>query len=514
MKSIVIFYDDDNSKYRNEAAFNGKSAVELSAEWAKTVPCDKIVTISSRTNVLDLLQNIIAESESAGADNIIFTYNDCPFLNTEITKKLLDSHIEYNSEYTFADGYSLGLCPEIINIGTAKILLNLAETIQIEEGQKKVCRQSIFNLIKTDINSFEIETVIADKDWRLLRLNFDCRNKDSFVSCKNLFLKLQEKNISCCNGSINEINEIAEKSPEVLKTVPGFYNIQITDFGNDKCIYCPYSNEYKKKTGESCKNAKKSMNKNDFSNLIKKISDFSENGVIGLSLWGEAFSHPDLLEFIKIILSYKGLSVFIETEGWNISEEFCWNLKNIVDSCEERINGWPPVMIAVQMDSVTQETYSKIHGSEKKLEDVIELVKKLQQAIPGNVYPQFVRMNINEPELENFFRYWKEKENPSAGQFIIQKYDDFAGLLPDEKSADLSPIDRNVCWHLRRDMSILTNGDVILCKEYVLDNIIGNVFKEDLVKIWQKMDCVLEEHINCKYTNKCEKCDESYTYNF
>lgn len=514
MKSIVIFYDDDNSKYRNEPAFNGKTAVELCAEWAKTIPCDKIVTISSKKNVLELLEAIISESETAGAENIIFTYNDCPFLNTEITKKLLDSHVKYNSEYTFADGYSLGLTPEVINIGTIKILKNIAETIQKEEGQKKVTRQSIFNLIKTDINSFEIETVIADKDWRLLRLNFDCRNKDYYISCVNLFNKLNEAGISCCNGSINEINELAEKTPAVLKTVPGFYNIQITDFASDKCIYCPYASEYKKKNNSSCESAKNYISNEAFSNLIQKISDFSENAVVGFSLWGEAFSHPDLIDFIKTVLSYKGLSVFIETEGWNISEDFCNELKNILDNCEERTNGWQPVMIAVQMDSVTQETYSKIHGKEKNLDSVIEMVKKLENANPGNVYPQFVRMNLNEPELESFFRFWKEKENPSKGQFIIQKYDDYAGLLPDEKSADLSPIDRNVCWHLRRDMSILTNGDVLLCKEYVLDNVIGNVFKEDLVEIWKKMDCVLEEHINCKYTNKCEKCDESYTYNF
>lgn len=514
MKSIVIFYDDDNSKYRKEAVFNGKSAVQLTMEWAETLACEKIVTISSKKNVLELLESIAAETESAGAENIVFSFNDCPFLNTEVTKKLLDSHIKYHSEYTFADGYSLGLTPEVLNLGTVKILKNLAETIQKEEGQKIVSRQSIFNLIKTDINSFEIETIIADKDWRLLRFNFDCRNKDYYISCKALFNKLQEKNISCCQGSINEINEIAEKSGEVLKTVPGFYNIQITDFASDKCIYCPYAAEFKKKNNSSCISAKNYMAKEKFTSLVKKIADFSENAVIGLSLWGEAFSHPQLLDLIKEVLSYKGLSVFIETEGWNITDDFCSELKLIVENCESRTNGWQPVMVAVEMDSFTEETYKKIHGSEKTLAETIEMVKKLEQAIPGNVYPQFVRMELNEPELENFFRFWKEKENPSAGQFIIQKYDDYAGLLPDEKSADLSPVDRNVCWHLRRDMSILTNGDVLLCKEYVLENVIGNVFTEDLENIWKKMDCVLEEHINCKYSNKCEKCDESYTYNF
>ena len=32
MKSIVIFYNDKNSKYKDEKIFNGKSSVELTKE--------------------------------------------------------------------------------------------------------------------------------------------------------------------------------------------------------------------------------------------------------------------------------------------------------------------------------------------------------------------------------------------------------------------------------------------------------------------------------------------------
>lgn len=514
MKSIVIFYDDINSSYKNEKVFNGKSAVDLGLSWAKNIECNNVVTISPKENVLQLLKAIQNECEKAQADFVIFSYNDCPFLNVELTKKMICNHTQFHSEYTFADGYSLGFAPEIIHSGTVSILASLAETTQKEEGEKAVTKQSIFNLIKTDINSFEIETVIADKDWRLLRLNLDCHNKDSFTSSKALFQEIDAKQKDLGLIDINEINEIASKSVKVLKTVPGFYNIQITDFASENCIYCPYAKQYEKKNNNSCSKAKTYMTKEKFAQAIKNIVEFSEQAVIGLSLWGEAFSHPELLDLIKEVLFYKGLSVFIETEGWNINEEFLTGLKEIVSNCEQRTNGWQSIMVVVQMDAVTEETYKKLHGENKSLSECIELLNKLEAVIPGNVYPQFVRMNENEKELEGFFRYWKEKTNPSMGQFIIQKYDDYAGLLPDEKSADLSPVERFVCWHLRRDMNILTNGDVLVCKEYVLDNVIGNIFNEKIDEIWNKLDCVLEEHILAKYTNKCEKCDEWYTYNF
>jgi len=162
------------------------------------------------------------------------------------------------------------------------------------------------------------------------------------------------------------------------------------------------------------------------------------------------------------------------------------------------------------------QTYVKLHEGAKEgdFQKVFENVSLLQAAIPGMVYPQFVRINENEEELESFFRFWNEKTNPAGGNFIIQKYDDFAGLLPSRKPADLSPVERIPCWHLRRDMTILSNGDVPSCRTYLFAGITGNVFEDSLEKIWHKTDEVLQKHIEKQYINKCERCDEFYTYNF
>ena len=87
-------------------------------------------------------------------------------------------------------------------------------------------------------------------------------------------------------------------------------------------------------------------------------------------------------------------------------------------------------------------------------------------------------------------------------------------MLPPCKPADLSPVERNVCWHLRRDMNILSNGNVILCRECVFDNVLGNVFEQELEEIWEKQDLELKNQMECKYNEKCKLCDEFYTFNF
>ena len=160
--------------------------------------------------------------------------------------------------------------------------------------------------------------------------------------------------------------------------------------------------------------------------------------------------------------------------------------------------------------------YKKIHPNVKDgdFERLVENVKMLCETLPGLVYPQFVRMNENEEELENFFRFWNEKTNPSGGKLTIQKYQNFCNLLCDKKPADLSPLVRNPCWHLRRDMTILSNGDVPMCKQCVFSNIVGNVFTDSIEEIWRKNDDVLLSHLHEKYPLPCEKCDEYYTYNF
>ncbi len=451
----------------------------------------------------DLLEEFCTIAEEQKADTIIYAYSDCPFLNVELTKKLLSSHEEYKSEYTFADGYPYGFCPEILNVGTAKILLELSKTTQTAEGEKEVNRDTLFNIIKTDINSFDVESIIAPEDWRLYRFAFHCGTKDNFLQCRNLFETADgdEKIIL----DAEKLSNLAAKSVNCLKTVPGFYNIQITgNAKNTNCIYYPAL--------ESIPD----MQLADFENLVDKIAAYSENAVISLSAWCEPLYNENCLQMIQKVLSYDGLSVFMETNGLEVTEDFCSKLSQIVNSAQPRTNGWSKVMIAIVMDAFSAQTYKSIHknAAESDFSTAVSAVAKLQTVIPGCVYPQFVRMNENESELESFYRYWNEKTNASGGNLIIQKYNSLAGDLPQRKVADLTPVERNVCWHLRRDMTILANGDVPLCHSCVQKQIIGNILEKSIETVWHELDAELANHINKKYCDKCGKCDEYYTFNF
>lgn len=513
MKSIVILYNEANEKYKNEKIFSGKSAVETVNQIFKDKKfptVEGVFTVNNQNSISSLLNEINSLSSKEKADFVIFSYNDVPFLNAELTEKLIKAHTEYKSEYTFADGYPYGFTPEVVDCGTLRILAELAKTTQKDIGESEVARDWLWKLIKTDVNSFEVETILAPEDWRLYRFAFHCGRKENYLQCK----ALEEAAGSETNAV--ELSKIAAKTPGCLKTVPGYYNLQISEKVNSNCIYLPYNKCFEEKNKLSPFHANVNMDYEKFSALVDKIASFSENAVIGLSAWGEPLYNPDCLKMIEKILSYFGLSVFFETDGLLVTEDFCKKLSEIVNNAAPRTHSWKKVMVAVQIDSFTSKTYAVLHegANEECFEKAVNAVTNLQKAIPGSVYPQFVRMNENEAELESFYRYWNEKSNASCGNLIIQKYDDFAGLLPQCKPADLAPLDRNPCWHTRRDMTILANGDVPSCREYVLSGVVGNVFAEPLEDVWHKTDEILNQHINNKYNKKCEKCDEHYTFCF
>ena len=532
MKSIVIFYNDNASKYKDEIIMDNKSSVQLTADLFKNNSFDTvegIFTVDGELTLVSLLEKMTELCTTQKADFVIFSYNDLPFLNADVIKELIQSHIEYKAEYTFADGYSYGFAPELIDSGTIKILLELAKTTQNQLGNKIIARDSIYNLIKTDINAFEVETVLAPNDWRLYRFAFHCGTKDNFLQTKNLYEKIKQNNSE--NLTADKICEVAANTSGCLKTVPGFYNIQISQKNNVSSIYLPDGN---------CENNE--MSYEQFDKLIDEIAEFSENAVVGLGVMGEPLSNPDCIKMIEKIISYKELSVFIETDGILADDEFCQKLEKLVADIKNKENAesldalknqniGQKIMIAVKIDAFTKETYSIIHPqikSEKTelslencFEKAVEAVGKLNKIIPGCVYPQFVRMNQNESELENFFRYWNEKTSPSDGNLIIQKYNDFAGLLPSCKPADLSPLERYPCWHCRRDMTIFYNGDSPRCVNCINPNkpvpkekIAGNVFKDSLETVWKKTEDLLCEHIEKTYNENCRKCDEYYTFNF
>jgi len=465
MKNLVVMYGGDAEAYAQKNIL-GENAVTRSLNWAKQISnvCF-IETIKQKQTVGEILLrafNLLKENQ---ADTLIFARLECPFYNSAITEKLLVVHKKYASEYTFADGFPYGIAPEIIDIGTIKILLSLLEKNQ-SASQKSISKNGIFELMQTDINSFEIETILSKKDYRALRLDFCCNTKRNFLVCKNLMEEMVKKasknsttSFEASNCNVYELCDMAEESATVLRTVPAYYEIQTVCGYKNTTIYDAPQSFWKEKIDAN--NA--IMEYEKFTKLINKIASFSEEAVISLSFYGDPLRHPYFVKMIETVLKYSALSLLIETDGVLLTEKLATEIYDVITNAKERQNNQIPINWIIRLDSIDAKMYSKIHCiedleiAEKLLKTAENSVKILKKFFPGAVYPQFVRMKDNEEQLESFYRKWKKDQ---SGELIIQKYDSLTGLLKDRCVADLEPLQRNMCWHLRRDMCILVDGMV------------------------------------------------------
>jgi spiro-SPASM protein len=208
---------------------------------------------------------------------------------------------------------------------------------------------------------------------------------------------------------------------------------------------------------------------------------------------------------VRAAARHAGIRLVIETSGvgWRPGV-----LAEIASSLSTTTAASTPTWI-VSLDAASAAVYESLRG--QGFVEASATAAELTKLFPSTTHVQAVRMKENEEDLETFYRDWKQRTE----RVIIQKYDDFAGALPDRKVADLSPLARFPCWHLRRDLAVLMDGTVPLCREDLRATVaLGNAFTEDLATIWERGGRQYDRHIAGDLPDLCAGCDEYYTFNF
>jgi len=504
MKNLSLLNGAGLTKYALQPLAGGKSALEEALSFGESLPdVEKIVLLTDRkedglprgnwiirqktdlTDMKSLLSYMAQEGE--GFDTVFYYYADCPLLDSGITRKMYDNHLRYFAQYTFADGYPSGLTPELISTSMINSLVLLSGKYSVP-----MKRDGIFSVLQNDINAFDIETEISPKDLRLLRVSLSCDTKRNFYQTESI--------IKAGGTDAESIIPVLEEKPELLRTLPSFIGVQICDGCPQACSYCPYP-----RIGGDVLHNRNFMSADDFRTICGKIHELSDDAVICPSLWGEPALHPDIADCVESVLAYPRFSLCIETSGIGWKPEV---LKHIRNLCEEK-DGTARIDWILSLDALDPELYSRLRGP--GFEEALKTCDLLCSLFPEKVHIQAVRMNSNEENLEAFFRHWKEK----TGKVIIQKYDHFCGFLDQIKVTDLSPLKRFPCWHLKRDLSVLIDGSVPVCREDLKkDHILGNILKDSAASIWDKGTSWYEKHCRGVYPGLCKECDEYYTYNF
>ncbi|MDR2343607.1 MAG: spiro-SPASM protein [Spirochaetaceae bacterium] len=532
--AAVVLFAGDLHEEAFEKAFDGKSALDLALKRAAAFPYAVKITVLAPNdfdetlipgyverielvrgdswNTKTLLHSLARAGE--GFDLSYFSWMDTPFLDVGLAGDLAGRHLRGVAEYSYADGWPGGLAPEILSPGTAGILARING-----DNEAPVERDTIFAVLQKDINTFDIETEISQIDFSRHRLNLAACSRRNLLLLKRFW----DAGVAGTVNTTDAAGRIIVERPGLLRSLPAFYPIQVVSACPQRCRVCPYPKSGVFRFldflgGETpIKNDSPVLKPEDFSVLLDKIEDFSGDGVVDLSLWGELALHPQKFELVRDILRRPALSLVIETSGigWETSD--FETLARESAAAPPRKNRMAALSWIVSLDSNDESGYRKVR--DEGFGTALENARSIISLFPKDAYVQALRMKGNETEIEKFYRFWKDEK----ANVIIQKYDSFCGILPERSAADLSPIKRDPCWHLMRDMPILLDGSVPACRSArmpgdpgtaELPASLGNALDEDLDTIWRRGESVYERHCAGNYGGHCSKCDEYYTFNF
>jgi spiro-SPASM protein len=506
MNAILILFGGNLTDQAFLPLLNGKNSISLAVEQGQKFPGVSKTALLAPDGDFSFLNGVQIEQRDAwtkkslldktaelqaGFDFAYFAFADSPFLDPALAGKIADRHTRYAAEYSYADGWPFGLAPELLSSSTAAILSKI-----LGDDDGPVERDVLFSVLQKDINAFDIETEISAADLRCHRLNFCADSKRNVLLLNNFISAAGEKLPSAA-----DIEKLIAEKPALLRTLPAFYPVQVYGGCPQSCSICPYPR------ASDAAGRKDFMDTEKFEALLDKITEFSGDAVIDLSLWGELSLHPEKLKLIEAVLRRDKLSLVIETSGigWKTEE---------LEKCAatgDRLS-W-----IVSLDTADSKLYQEIRG--QGFAEAQSCAKKLLSLFPHDCYVQAVRTAGCEDDTEKFYRYWKENAAAGDKNIIIQKYDDFCGAIEKKQASDISPVIRQPCWHIMRDVPVLIDGTVPLCREDISvfkkgGNILGNIFNDTLESIWKKGESFYLTHCEKKYEGLCAGCDEYYTFNF
>ncbi|MFO7780743.1 MAG: spiro-SPASM protein [Spirochaetia bacterium] len=473
----------------------------------------------------DTVALLTALKEAAGGcDTLLLCRADAPFLDPDVTRRMLESHNTYVAEFTFADGYPGGMTPEILDPRILDQLRTLAE-----KSPERVARDALFAVVQKDINAFDVETELSPVDLRMLRATLACDTARNYLLCSRVAEELETGGAAgggsggggsgggapagegrgaagegagtraaagrAAEGRAARIAGLLQSRAEILRTLPAYTSIQVVEGDVQTPIHSPY--RLMRPDGLE---VREEMPLERFEALIGELATFAPDGMVHISLWGEIGLHTRLPELIRTVEDAPGLELLVETSGVG------WR--------GEQLNGIAAMQLSstrfiIDLDTDDEGSYTRVRG--RGFQEARQTADTLIEAHGDRVYVQTIRMGETEQQVEAFYRAWKDR----GVQVIVQKYDHYCGRLPDRRVTDISPLTRFPCRHTQRDLNILIDGSVPMCREDLdREHMMGNVFEDGIESVWQNGSAAHLRQVRAEYPELCRRCDEYYTFNY
>ncbi len=199
------------------------------------------------------------------------------------------------------------------------------------------------------------------------------------------------------------------------------------------------------------------MDIDTFRKIVTEIDEVCPEALISIGVWGEPFKHSRFKDFMNIL---KGIPnpVLIESRALFLSGEY-------IELVQSRKN----TEIIFDVSFTTEEMFKKHKNSPYTLEQIKSFLKSLPDK--SNVWIRLTRTPANEESIKYFLKEYSD----FMPRVLITKADSFTG----EKVVDLAPVKRHACYALRREITVMNDGSVLLCRQ--TEHRLGSIKNESLL---------------------------------
>lgn len=234
---------------------------------------------------------------------------------------------------------------------------------------------------------------------------------------------------------------------------------------NFACIICPYP---------VLQRAKGRMQPELFHKIVDEVAKESPQTRLWLAIMGEPLMDKRLISFLRYARDRGAHRVHLNTNGTLLEGQLA---EDILESGVESIY--------VAIDASTEDTFNKVRpgGDFKRIQRNLENFLKLRAQYSGKkpeVVAQFIVMNENESEIDEFNDYWLEQG--AAVKLRLRQ-----GWGTDISAPDLQKlnIERIPCPWLIRTMNIHWTGNVTQCDpDYEEKYSAGDINRQPIKEVW------------------------------
>lgn len=274
---------------------------------------------------------------------------------------------------------------------------------------------------------------------------------------------------------------------------PSISAIELTNFCNSACEFCPH---------KTMKRKKEHMKFETFKKIIDEISTYPQ-GLIWTHMFGEPLLHPNLFEFITYAKN-KGIKIGISTNCFLLNYD---NSKKILENDVDNV--------ILCLDGATKDTYEKLRVGliyDDVRQNIINFLRMKGDRRKPYVQLQFVENVYNKNEVNAFKKEWKNVRE--IDEVRILKSSDWAGQV-DEKfnSKKIRNMPCGIPWHY---LAIHSDGNITFCCADVDAKIkLGNIKNTTLKEAWDGdiLGNMRKSHLKGTFINGlCDNCKERRGY--